>query len=211
MERIFYSKQDTIFSLRIGTIQDTQMHSNSRDLVQVKSYFKRGKYGLVHWTSYEDDMVVIYDNATIELDLNDNLSYFVIVTDKKMTFISSGPDVVPRNVLSLKPKAGVTWLSLKAIRHETLNLPDRPCEPSQRYDFVECVERSITTKVGCLLPWWRFSVTGIPLCDNQLLLDRYDDVYMNFHRMDRNQVLEGTDCMMPCSFVQFKVSVICCI
>ena len=170
-EKIFYSSKDLLLHYEIG--------NTTSNLLQVKSYFKISRFGLFHSvTTNKSSTLVTYSNATMELEFNQNLSYTVCVVDKQLAFIGESPDVVPVHDISLKPKAGITGLFFKAIRHEKLNQPHRPCEPSPEYSFVKCIERSIVTKVGCQPPWWRFPVDGMPLCDNKLLLDDYEKKYL---------------------------------
>lgn len=92
------------------------------------------------------------------------------------------------------------------IRHERLNKPSNPCESSREYDFAECVEKSIITKVGCQPPWRRYTVEGVPLCDNMSLLMNYGAANLErMYLMDTIELVEDTKCVLPCSFMEYKV------
>ena len=198
-ERIFYSANDILLSYEIGNV--------TKNLLQVQSYFKKRELGLSHFvTTSKSSTLVTYINATIKLELNRNISYTVTVVDKQLSFMSHSPDAVPAQDISLKQNAGKTWVYFKVIKHEKLNQQRRPCEPSPTYVFVKCIEESIITKAGCQPPWWRFPVEGIPLCNSQRLLDKYDKEYSPFHDTDSNQLFKATNCLMPCSFLEYKVS-----
>ena len=106
----------------------------------------------------------------------------IIVTDRRLAYMSRRPDVIPRYVFSLKPMSGDTGIDLKAIRHEKQNQPHRPCDQSLTYNFFECIERSIMTKVGCQPPWRSFSVNELPLCDNHLLLQKYEKFLQSYNK-----------------------------
>ena len=63
------------------------------------------------------------------------------------------------------------------IRHENLNTVDNPCNPSADYNFANCVERSVVAKVECQPPWRRFTMEGVPQCQNWSKLNSYGKQY----------------------------------
>ena len=60
-------------------------------------------------------------------------------------------------------------------------------------------------KTGCQPPWRSVSVEGLPLCDNRTMLLKYGDNYIYAVNYGKNALLERTKCMMPCSFMEYKV------
>ena len=78
---------------------------------------------------------------------------------------------------------------LKVIRHEKLNTVDNPCNPSPDYNFANCVERSVVAKVGCQPPWRRFTMQGVPQCDNWSQLSSYGKQY-GVRRADINSTVQ---------------------
>ena len=68
--------------------------------------------------------------------------------------------------------------SFEAIKHERINQPDNPCNPSPDYNFANCVEESIVKKVGCQPPWRRFTLEGIPECHNWTQFIKYAYIYL---------------------------------
>ena len=65
------------------------------------------------------------------------------------------------------------------------------------------------TEAGCQPPWRRFSVEGLPLCNNFTLLAKnfgatYTKYYIDI--TDREGIIAETGCLMPCSFMEYKVS-----
>ena len=95
---------------------------------------------------------------------------------------------------------------LQAIRHEKIDLPHSPCEKFPDYNFGECVERSIMLKAGCQTAWSRVNPEGVPVCDNSSLLEKYSNIYWEAVDMDRHKLLEYTNCLMPCTFMEYEVS-----
>ena len=75
----------------------------------------------------------------------------------------------------------------KAIRHEELNKPDKPCEPSSEYNFSNCIERHIATGVGCQPYWSRFKIDGVPVCNNMQKTLEYSNSYWVRHKEDEDK------------------------
>ena len=50
---------------------------------------------------------------------------------------------------------------------------------------------------------------GLPLCDNRTMLLKYGENYIHAVNYGKNALLERTKCMMPCSFMEYKVFVMC--
>ena len=96
--------------------------------------------------------------------------------------------------------------SIQAIRHEKIDLPNKKCRRSNDYNFGECVERSLMIKAGCQIAWSRVKVEGLPICDNSSLLEKYSYTYWKAVDMERNMLLEYTNCLMPCTFMEYEVS-----
>ena len=61
-------------------------------------------------------------------------------------------------------------------------------------------------KVGCQPPWRKINVSGLPLCDNINQLLKYGNEFERVGRMVREDVVEYTKCLMPCSFMEYEVS-----
>ena len=96
---------------------------------------------------------------------------------------------------------------IQIVRHDKLNRPDKPCNPSHGYSFIECVEKSIMVRIGCQPPWRKYNVEGLPLCDNRLSLSHYENEYFRTVSMlDRNGLSENTKCTFPCSFLEYMIT-----
>ena len=135
----------------------------------VKSVFTTNWDGIVQSVEINNETVITYDyltSHTFELNNTNNASYLIYIMDKKMEFITGSPVIIPRSMIILKHNAGENLLYLKAIRHEKLNRPDKPCEPSPEYKLASCLEKSVVARAGCQPPWKRFTVDGQPTCDN---------------------------------------------
>ena len=155
--------------------------------------------------------------------MNNNLSYEVLIMDPKAQIFSSSPSIIPRSKIKLlhgEPKTTEIFLKVKyddmlhywqihndiqVIRHQKINRADNPCEISPDYNFGHCVEESIMRMIGCQLPWRRVNIDDLPICDNATMLARYDYFYWSAVDYGKNHLLKLTKCLMPCSFLEFKV------
>ena len=206
-----YSDTEVISQFIIGNGMNydddyVSMSDNEEERLKVKTFFQPFG-GLLQSVEIKDDTVMSHnDFSTLGLELNRNLSYELYFMDQRMQYIFGSPDIIPRPVLTLKPNPGAVYLYLKAIRHEKLNQPNQPCNSSQDYDFTFCIEKKIITTVGCQPPWTRFIMEGHPLCDNLTKIHEYSDKVLEFYDMGKNDLLEETSCLLPCIFMEYKVS-----
>jgi len=63
-------------------------------------------------------------------------------------------------------------------------------------------------KAGCRIAWSRVKVEGLPICDNSSLLEKYSYTYWEAVDMERNKLLEYTNCPMPCTFMEYEVRIV---
>ena len=92
-----------------------------------------------------------------------------------------------------------------------MNRLQKPCVEDTEYNFALCVEKSIIPKSGCLPFWNKFiyddqDKAGVPICENSSMLHRYGIITRNFQNMPRDDLVKTTGCLMPCSYVEYTVS-----
>ena len=86
-------------------------------------------------------------------------------------------------------------------------MPSSPCDPSPDYILAQCVEEYIVGQAGCQPPWRRFTFVEIPLCDNWTLLTQYSHEKTRvLSDMTRDELLDTSKCLLPCSFIEYKVN-----
>ena len=164
--------------------------------------------GIAQSVEIGDNVITTNWDSTLDwIELNSSISYFVYIMDKRFQFVTANPIIVPRSKLTLKQAAGSVSVYLQAIRHEKLNLPHKPCEPSLDYEFATCLEKSVVASIGCQPTWRQFSMNEEPLCDSWNLLSPYGDKIESLANMDRSELFEATKCVMPCTFMEYKESV----
>ena len=206
---ISYSAEDVIYYT--STDQQTYVaFDNFNTWLNIKRFFVDSKDGMALSVEIENGTVISNDIwSTFSFKMNSDLSYLIYIMDESLQFITGSPNIVPRSVLSwIRKGNGNNILYLKVIRHEKLNRPDRPCDPSPDYSWAKCLDRSLMTRAGCQPPWRRVSVENVPVCDNKTLLDSYETEYWNYYNMDKKRLFKETNCLMSCSFMEYKVSIL---
>ena len=88
-----------------------------------------------------------------------------------------------------------------------MNKARSPCIDDLQYDFAQCVEKSIVDKAGCQPHWIRFKFEKLPMCKNLSGLMNYGMKYLEFSWMPKNELLRATNCLMPCTYMEYRVSV----
>ena len=208
IDRIAFLQNDSITGYRINETVDLN-NSISYDLFQVKSYYRNMWEGLIQSVEITNDKVISHTtSSSLTFLLNSNLSYYIYIMDKKLQFVMSSPDVLPRSYLVFKAESGSKYVYLKAIRHEKLNLPSNPCEPDPEYSMADCIQKGIITKAGCQPHWRRVTVDEMPVCDNVSMILRYDEEFWKYIDLSRRELFGESKCRLPCSFMEYKVSYI---
>ena len=72
--------------------------------------------------------------------------------------------------------------------------------------FQALLRRSIVMRAGCQPARNMFPVKGVPLCQNWSQLTTYSEEFDKVSLMDRNDLLEFTKCIIPCTFMEYRVS-----
>ena len=176
------------------------------DLIEVHPFVTKPWYGITQSVVMKNDTLVSNNiDSTSSVVLNGRLFYTIYIMDKNLQFTTESPDFIPRTVLSWKQRMGTVILYLKVIRHEKLQRTNRPCDPSSEYNLARCIEKRIMNRIGCQPPWRRFSVDGLPLCDNWTLLSDFHHLHRALSVMGKEELSAFTRCPVPCTFFEYKV------
>ena len=79
-------------------------HPSNTSLIKVKPFFVSEWWGL--GKSVEIEVMSNNVLSTPYIDLNENISYMILITDPKLQLYTASPDVVSRSLFSIKQNPG---------------------------------------------------------------------------------------------------------
>ena len=192
---------------KLAYSEDEIFNFPSDDGINISRYYHTKWTGILYYLELDIGMIGHRYHSSFKLSLNNNLSYEIAITDPKLHFMSANPATISKVVVMLEKKSKTSKVNLMAIRHEKLNNPANPCEESLDYNAGDCIERSFMKMAGCQPPWRKLNVVGLPLCDNNKKLNKYSSVRLQTWEMTRGELFMKTKCLMPCSFMEYKVKI----
>ena len=78
-------------------------------------FYPDNTHGLVQLVTINSGVLSTSSAKTLNIKMNPNMSYFIVVTDPKLQFISNNPKIVPRTVLKFSRNAGFVNLFMEVI------------------------------------------------------------------------------------------------
>ena len=98
---------------------------------------------------------------------------------------------------------------IQAIKHLKLNSKERPCEASDDYRFVVCLENRIMSQVGCQ-PFWieRTLEKSLPSCQSATQFDKILDKYDDLQQLALSELIANYNCLMPCAYMKYEVQIV---
>ena len=96
------------------------------------------------------------------------------------------------------------YQEIALIKHKRLNLDHQPCEEAEDYSFNICVKESLSEKVGCRLPWDRWSRQDRAICTEREQFKQFDIQYTDLMLAEVANIERSTGCLKPCSYNEYK-------
>ena len=93
------------------------------------------------------------------------MKQLIFVHDPRYFIKSKNPDI-PVNEDVLEPGGSYSIMSIKVVEHRNLDVPNKRCNPEEKYSLTDCVREEFSKDVGCTLHWAAQSdfLTGLPIC-----------------------------------------------
>ena len=82
---------------------------------QATPFYPDNTHGLVQLVTINSGVLSTSSAKALNIKMNPNMSYFIVVTDPKLQFISSNPKIIPRTVLKFSRNAGFVNLFMEVI------------------------------------------------------------------------------------------------
>ena len=141
----------------------------------------------------------------LQFTLVQNNTYLIRIHDPHLSILNFNPDTFPDVMITLKPNSGLMLYYIKAIIHVNLKTKTNQCEESEEYSFKSCVKNSIGRKVGCRLPWDKWTDPWLPICTLKEQLIKVDDEFQNAMYISKEVFASITGCSFPCKYVEYQL------
>ena len=118
---------------------------------------------------------------SVKIGLNEKMKHLIFVHDQRYFIRSKNPDI-PVNEDVLDPGGIYEILSIKVVKYRNLDVPNKRCNPGEKYSLTDCVREAFSKEVGCTLHWAHKSdfLTGLPICNTA---DQYRLPFYSFFKV----------------------------
>ena len=91
------------------------------------------------------------------------------------------------------------------IQHVRLNRVESPCEEAEDYRFVDCINLSVASQVGCQGFWSDYP--DLPTCSNMEQIVSLMENYQEMMTMEKLNLTKVSGCLDPCTYMEYKVNI----
>ena len=89
-------------------------------------------------------------------------------------------------------------------KHKRLNLDRRPCEEDPAYNFTVCIKEKLSSRVGCRLPWDKWSHQDRAVCKSERQFRQFERIYRALGNANSDKIVQLTGCKKPCHYKEYK-------
>ena len=138
--------------------------------------------------------------------LDDRFDYHIWLHDENFFLPNHNPFGLPSAHWPLKRAKNSAGLyhRVTLTKQKKLNLDRRPCEEDPTYSFTTCIKEKLSQKIGCRLPWDRWSQQDRKICKSESEFKQFEQTYLNLYLAESDEIEEMVDCKKPCAYNKFK-------
>ena len=89
-------------------------------------------------------------------------------------------------------------------KQRKLNLDRSPCEEDPSYSFATCTKEKLSEKIGCRLPWDRWSKQDRKVCNSTTEFEQFEQIYAKLNLAESDEIEKIVGCKKPCNYNEFK-------
>jgi hypothetical protein len=147
-------------------------------------------------TENKHDILLFFaKDDTKELDMYVHDPHFFLINLNPMALSKS------RHKSEINKK---TYNQISVVEHQLLNVPTDQCEAAPNYSFMACVKESFSSRVGCRLPWDRWSNPARPVCTTFDQFRQFEDFYDALIDKSTSWIEALTKCLKPCRYKEYR-------
>ena len=158
-----------------------------------------------HFTLKPPITLAITSDDFLVFQLNNSFDYLIWLHDEDF-FIPNqnplGPSSKRWQVKTLND--GGLYHLITLTRQKKLNLDRQPCEEDPSYRFARCAKEKLSEKIGCRLPWDRWSQQDRKVCETKQEFQQYEQIYRKSYFVESDDMEEMVGCKRPCTYNEFK-------
>ena len=148
-----------------------------------------------------------YDAILFRVDTVSSFIYTFFVHDENYFIFNINPFSLPGKRWQLHGNtlnASGYSHDLTLTKHKRLNLEGRPCEEDLAYNFTVCVKERLSERIGCRLPWDKWSQQERAECTSKRQFDQFELAYLSLLNANADVISERTGCKLPCNYKEYK-------
>ena len=141
-----------------------------------------------------------------EFYLDPQLKYNVHIHDPRFYILAIQPLPTPGVKFRLNEGFSNVYKYISVTKHMKMNQKNNPCNEDPDYNFQLCVRNSLTSKVGCRLPWDLWSSSEFPLCSEIDQINKFQNLHHDLRFIsDLEDIINKTGCIAPCIYKEYKL------
>ena len=147
------------------------------------------------------------DILAFKLDTTSSFSYIFWVHDEDFFLTNINPFSTPGKLWWIKGNelnGTGFYRDLTLTKHKRLNQDRKPCESDPSYSFTVCIKEKLSEKLGCRLPWDKWSQQERVVCTSEEQFNRFESSYGELANADADRIIQITGCKEPCNFKEYK-------
>ena len=89
-------------------------------------------------------------------------------------------------------------------KQKKLNLQRSPCNEDPVYSFTTCIKEQLSKRIGCRLPWDRWSDQNRKICESENEFKQFEQNYTSLALAELDSIVDAVGCIKPCVYNEFK-------
>ena len=170
-----------------------------------------------HFTFKPSATLTPAPNSLLMFELENIFDYHIWLHDENFFIPNQSPSGSPSKywkiitkynpaVNETEPTTPETGLyhQITLTKQKKLNLEKRPCEENPSYSFATCTKEKLSQKIGCRLPWDRWSNQDRKVCESEREFKLFEQMYIKLYLSESDEIEEIVGCKKPCHYNEFK-------
>ena len=152
-------------------------------------------------------------NGMLSFELDTSFDYRIWLHDEIFYLPNRNPFGTPSKLWNIvteknepndtKPKPGL-YHHITLTKQKKLNIDQSPCEEDPSYSFTTCTKEKLSQKIGCRIPWDRWSQQDRKVCNSKNEFEQFEQIYRKLYHAESDEIEEITECKKPCTYNEFR-------